>query len=360
MLPRNSAASLNSMPHENQSPNLVSTATSDALRDEAQTSAATDRGFVLLTVLFGLAVVIALGMAISHAFRLDLMRHSHFSRAMEARYLADGLVQLAASRIPDPAFHARWTQTAADGVHINCRVKDANVAMELIDTAGLVDLNAAPDALLHRLLRGIGIEPTAAMKLVAAIRDFRDADDHPEPDGAESEAYIRAKRFHGPKNGLFESASEVDQVLGMSPPLYKRLRPLVTVHSRLAGIDPAVAPIPLLHALSNRTTDTEFDPGDLRDSFKSNFYALPVEHRVRATGRSFVIRARVSLKGGAVFEREAVAEISVRSQTGVKLLDWSQLTRASTDRLEARAEALLDCRSLLAHADEPALTPVLG
>ena len=62
-------------------------------------------------------------------------------------------------------------------------------------------------------------------------------DDVPSgPHGAESAAYQAAGLGHGPKNAPFETITELDQVLGMTATLLDRLRPLVTVYARQAGI----------------------------------------------------------------------------------------------------------------------------
>ena len=114
--------------------------------------------------------------------------------------------------------------------------------------AGLVDLNAASPALLEWLLRGLGVAPDRAAALAAAIVDFRDEDDIPSINGAESTAYRAAGLAHGPKNAPFETVMELDQVLGMDVTLLGRLRAVTTVYSRQRGIDGAVAPREILSA----------------------------------------------------------------------------------------------------------------
>jgi general secretion pathway protein K len=109
------------------------------------------------------------------------------------------------------------------------------------DVGGLVDLNTASVHLLQWLLFGLGVEADKAAALAAAIVDFRDEDDVPNRNGAESGAYRAADLRHGPKSAPFETVTELDQVLGIDLPLLARLRVVTTVHSRQRGIDPAKA-----------------------------------------------------------------------------------------------------------------------
>lgn len=310
-------------------------------------------GFVLVSVLLGLGLLVAIALAISYASRLDVRARGQFTRAAEARYLADGLVRLAMSRIGDREFPAHWRESAADGITVACRVGTAGALLSLIDTAGLVDLNAAPVALLSRLLVGLGARPDAANELSAAIADFRDADDTAQSGGSELDQYRAARLAHGPKNALFDTAAEIDQVVGMWPALYASLRPLVTVHSRLGGFDPAIAPVALLKVFASSGMASTGDAAELRQSMVRDISALPPEFRARATGRSFVVRALVSLPDGTEFAREAVAEVNVRLRTGVALRDWTQMTSGSRFRETMEALGLArapfrDCREWLA------------
>jgi general secretion pathway protein K len=113
---------------------------------------------------------------------------------------------------------------ARDGTPLLCGHGDAAVAIAVTDVGGLVDLNAASASLLEWLLRGLGVAPDKAVALAAAIVDFRDEDDVPAVNGAESAAYHAAGLAHGPKNAPFETLTELDQVLGMDLALLNRLR----------------------------------------------------------------------------------------------------------------------------------------
>src|SRR5215470_7488253 len=209
----------------------------------------TEGGFVLVSVLWLLALLTLVMLVLLTAVRIDVRAAGQFVRHAEAEALADGVMRLVALRLGD---RDRRSLDAAglprDGTPTLCAHGDAAVAVAVTDAAGLVDLNAASTALLEWLLRGLSVAPERAAALAAAIVDFRDEDDVPGVNGAESAAYRAAGLAHGPKNAPFETITELDQVLGMDPALLNRLRAVATVHSHLPGIDPSVAAPELLSA----------------------------------------------------------------------------------------------------------------
>ncbi|MEE2969905.1 MAG: hypothetical protein VX741_07205 [Pseudomonadota bacterium] len=110
--------------------------------------------------------------------------------------------------------------------------------------------NSLEEALGERLISAGRID---------AIAYFRDKDDLERLNGAEDSAYSAAGREYGPKNARFETVDELRRVLGVTPDIYRRLAPLVTVHSGRRGINPVTAPHALLLALPGG------DPGQIDD-----------------------------------------------------------------------------------------------
>lgn len=84
--------------------------------------------------------------------------------------------------------------------------------------------------MLTELFIGVGVEDDAAIALAAAIQDWRDPDDLVSPEGAEDDEYIAAGLDWGPKNAPFDMVSELLQVLGMTPELYRLIERSVTVY----------------------------------------------------------------------------------------------------------------------------------
>lgn len=101
----------------------------------------------------------------------------------------------------------------------------------LTDEDRALNLNTAPREVLQRLaqLAG-GLREEEAAGLAAAIEDWRDADDKPVSGGAEDSYYHGLDDAYDCKDGPFESVEELLLVRGMTPALYRRLEPHLTVY----------------------------------------------------------------------------------------------------------------------------------
>lgn len=203
---------------------------------------AREGGFSLVLALWALALLAVLAVLIGQSSS-RLVRHIRLERdlaiadAAAQSGIALGILDLMAGR-EDTGFARRFPPA---GPPHHCRLDDtATLSIAIEDEAGKVDLNGAGERLLIALLAGVGIDLARARSLAAAIVDFRDGDDIRRPDGAETAEYRGAGLGSGPKNAPFDTVEELHQVLGMTADDVATLRPHVTVHSRLSGVDPAI------------------------------------------------------------------------------------------------------------------------
>ena len=105
------------------------------------------------------------------------------------------------------------------------------VRFGVADEERRVNLNAAPLDVLEGLVQAVGGLPQEqAAQVAAAILDWRDPDGREERGGAESVAYRSMSPPYDCKNGPFESVEELLLVKGVTPPVYQRLEPYVTVY----------------------------------------------------------------------------------------------------------------------------------
>jgi len=280
-----------------------------------------DDGFVLVSVLWLLALLTLVVLVLLTAVRLDVRTTGQVIGHAEAETLADGLMRLVALRLGDrdrrPLADAGL---ARDGTPVRCEHRNAAVAIAVTDVGGLVDLNAASPALLEWLLRGLGAAPDRAAALAAAIADFRDEHDAPGVNGAESDAYRAAGLGHGPKKAPFETTTELDQVLGMDLALLNRLRTVATVHSHQPGIDPKVAPREVLSAAAATTTDVAAASATFDTPVTTG---IPSQFRIASRARAYRVSVAVQLPGGGRFTREAVIEPERTAPLGFWLREWT-------------------------------------
>jgi general secretion pathway protein K len=243
----------------------------------------------------------------------------------QAQYAAEGAVELAVSRLlssqPD-----RWP---TDGDVRRIRIANARVSVRIFDEAGKIDLNYASADLLNDLLQSAGVEATQRSTLVDAILDWRDVDDLRRLNGAEDDEYSAAGLPYGAMDGNFSSVDELGLVLGMQHDILAAIRPVLTVFSRRAGVDPMVASARTLQVITGSSPEDAYayveqrratPAGDVTASFnfiddslvtssERSIYTIYVESRV---DKSIVARvaATIKLTGGA---------------EAYKLLDWKQV-----------------------------------
>lgn len=211
------------------------------------------RGLALIIVL-GLVIflsVVALGF--SDSLRLSTALSGNAIGIARAQAVADGavhrmLVELQRPSQPQNPDNPAWRASGRTYRWVDNGIK---VEVSARNEAAKIDLNFAAEPLLKQLFVSAGASDEAAVAIVAAIKDWSDADSLTRPNGAEADEYRAAGRKALPSNELFVSVEELKNVLGVTPSLYNAVAPRLTVHSRSAGIDPQSAPPEIFAVVPN-------------------------------------------------------------------------------------------------------------
>ena len=210
------------------------------------------RGAALLLVLWLVALLTALVGAYALTARIEALQGRVGSRGAMAQEIARAGMEYALVRVADRNPETHWQP---NGRAYAWRFDGHDVQVRIIDEAGQVDLNPADVPLLSRLMQALGEPPDASDALAAAIVDWRDADDLGQPvGGAEDGDYAAAGRPYGAKDAPFETIAELEQVLGMTPDLYARLEPFLTLYSGRGQPDATYAQGPVLVAMGMDAT----------------------------------------------------------------------------------------------------------
>lgn len=205
------------------------------------------RGAALLLVLWLVALLTALVGGFALIARVEHMQGQVLVRGLVAGNAARAGLEYALTRLAESDVRRQWRP---DGRPYEWRFGDAELEITMVDEDGKVDLNQADAGLLAALLVAVGTEQAQAARLAAAIVDWRDPDPLTQPAGGGEDAdYASAGLPYGAKDADFESIAELDQVLGMTPELYARLAPHVTVYSGRSRPEPAFASAEVLTAL---------------------------------------------------------------------------------------------------------------
>jgi general secretion pathway protein K len=284
---------------------------------------------VLALWLTVLLTVLASGFAFSMRSEARAVRNA--VSLSQARASADGAVERAAYELLRPRVTDAW---AADGQVHRWSDGSASIVVTAVDEAAKIDINAAPDALLKSLLMAIGgLDDPTAGALVDAIADWRDPDDLRRPSGAEAPEYRAANLKYGPSNAPFETTGEAARVLGMTPDVFRRIAPLITVYSHQPGINPATADRNVLLALPTATAEAVDAYIEQRTQALANkLPALPFPPaQSYATGAIPVwrIHAEATMPDGVTFVREAVLRPSPDAQRPLIALAWLEPSRSA-------------------------------
>jgi general secretion pathway protein K len=243
----------------------------------------------------------------------------------QARALADGAIYRTVFELMRPRTLADvWS---ADGtVHV-WDENGSRVAVNALDESGKIDLNTAPDGLIKGLLQTAAeVDADTAARLIDVIDDWKDADDLRRPNGAEAPEYQAAGLSYKPANAPFEAVAELQRVLGMTPAIYGRIADSLTVHSRMAGINPAFASRTVLLAVPGATPEiVDTYIAQRRDALAAKLPAppFPIAGIVGATLNLWRIRAEVTTVDGVTFAREAVVRQGDRRRL-LSFLEWQE------------------------------------
>jgi type II secretory pathway component PulK len=191
----------------------------------------TRRGFALLTVLWLLAALSALGAATLARARLGATASGNRIVLTRAAWAREACAEILLARYAaHPSMSGLDTTDLGQGVWCRASVEDA---------ASRADLNYAPENLLRALI--------GSDSLTDALLDWRDPDDTPRPHGAELNWYEE----HGgrrPRNGPLAAVEELLLVRGFDSVGVAKLGAVLTVRGA-ARIDVNSAPPALLSAL---------------------------------------------------------------------------------------------------------------
>ena len=284
------------------------------------------RGVALVLVLWITVMLTVIGGTLAYSMRGEVVAARNAVSLAQARTLADGAVDRAVFELLRPRTTEAWKP---DGTERRWTDGDAQIAVVAADESAKIDINAAQEPLLKGLLTTIGeADDATASALVDAIVDWRDPDELRRPNGAEAPDYRAANSKYVPSNRRFESVGELSRVLGMTPALFARIAPAITIYSSQAGINPMTASRAVLLALPNATPES-VDQFILQraDALAANLPVPPFPAAQGfATGPSPVwrIRAEVRMPDGVTFVREAVVRATASPRRPYFALFWGE------------------------------------
>ncbi|HSV43275.1 MAG TPA: type II secretion system minor pseudopilin GspK, partial [Candidatus Bathyarchaeia archaeon] len=269
-------------------------------------------GSILVVTLWILIILTLLGLMVAHRSGIELAFSNYQLNKTRSKYIAwAGLIYsmdqirqdlmdqdlseidtayacgvvLPEGKRPRDLFQG---QTLGGGVFDLSFEREGRVVFGFEDETGKLNLNALDEgnaAIFKYLMLDLGLDEGEAEVIAASVVDWIDADDtvFQESNGAENEYYQGLPRAYDCKNQPMESLWELLLVRGMTPEIFEKVKPYVTVLPSAAGVKVNfnTAPRPVLAALARsvagaRTNTNLLDAGD--------FVERVVDYRAGADG----------------------------------------------------------------------------
>jgi general secretion pathway protein K len=229
-----------------------------------------ERGIALLVTLLVLVLVVALAYEIFHIGARAAQTGAYGRDSIRCALLAEGGIGAARVALRQDArdnsydtLDEIWSRPAPP-----IDLGDGTARVTIEDEERKINLNRlvlpngnAPDeqrlAVFRRLLETVGVDVAVA----DAVVDWLDNDDTPRVGGAESAYYLGLPYPYRAKNDLFDTVGELRLVRGVTPGVFEKLRPHVTVHSS-GMVNINTAPREVLMSLSAGADAADAGPID--------------------------------------------------------------------------------------------------
>lgn len=215
-------------------------------------------GIALVLVLWVLTLLTVMAVGLTAAQRSETALTENQIDDARFRAVADAAIAYAmysfllpADLLPEqigdePGATAAWVP---NGAPRNWAFGGMRVEIAVFNEQSRINLNEAQSDLLQALMVAVGVSDDQVVAIADAIADWRDGDDLRLLNGAEDGDYADSGRVVGAKDEPFTAVEELQQVLGITPALYRLLRPSLTVDTQGARVDEAFATAPVLAAL---------------------------------------------------------------------------------------------------------------
>jgi general secretion pathway protein K len=211
------------------------------------TAMSSERGFVLVAVLWILMALSALAVIFSLYLSGSARALSVNDTALRTEALVAASLELTTYQLLLPDGDARPAQGS-----FHFRMDNADILVAFKSEAARIDLNFAPKDVLAKLFAGFGANEAAAQEYANRITGWRT---RPAPDAANDEEalYSAAGLGYSPRQSLFTHVNELALVVGLAPALVDRALPFVTVFNGSSDIDPQIAAPEVIAALPGKT-----------------------------------------------------------------------------------------------------------
>jgi general secretion pathway protein K len=271
----------------------------------------------VVSVLWGLGLLAAISLSLLWSGNMSYSLARNGLEMASVNATVEAGVNRAVAGLLEPRSERRWR---TDGGTQNFEFSGTSIRISIQDELGKIDLNQAEVAMLTSLLRSAGLDSGSASALADKIVDWRTATPLKHLNGAKEQDYRALGSGYQPRNGPFQSVDELLLVMDMTPALFQRIEPALTVYSGRQFLDPQVAPREVLRALPNMTPDAVESALAARVS-QQLMERSASDVMTFLQGRAFTIRTEFE-KSNSTFVHEATVRLTQNPNQPYWLLSW--------------------------------------
>ncbi len=282
-------------------------------------------GIALVLVLWMLSLLIILATGYSRMMRTETLLTANQVNSAKAYALAEAGISLAISEL----FKTTDEQPLkTDGTLYPGKYNQHTINYSVRAESGKIDINTASSELLYGLLLTSDVPEENLLPLVHAILDWRDKDNLVRTFGAEDSDYSNNGLEYGAKDGAFNSIDELMLVRGMTPELFRILKPSITIYSHQGGVYLHAASHEVLSAIPNLSeNDIDIYLEERDSALNENEVTRPgginPKFLARTKGKIFTIHSKAMINNTSA---DIVAVVLLQKSDNVpySVLSWSE------------------------------------
>lgn len=226
------------------------------------------RGFALLSVLWVTAFLAVIAASLSFQSRTNVQLVKNNLEYFKVQQQNKGMIL--SSVIELLGVQDVANQAALERFH-SVSNNTRTTILRLQDEAGKIDINIASAEMFMSLLVQVGLDHAEATNITNAMLDWRDNDSLKRINGAEAKQYQQAGYPYIPTNKDYDRIEELQLIFGMTPNIYRKIEPFVTVYSLDLGVNIseasplvklAVQQAPEFRSIFSEENELEIDLGE--------------------------------------------------------------------------------------------------
>jgi general secretion pathway protein K len=311
-----------------------------------QTAPSSQRGFIIIAVLW---ILVALS-ALATIFSVYLANSARALGVTDIDVQTEALTSAGLELTAYQLLLADERSRPAQG-SFRFKLDNAEAVVTYASEAARVDLNHAPKEMLDGLFEVLGVEPKAAGDLAERIVGWRtDSKSNAAsntPSGTapiksddEGALYLAAGLNYAPRGAPFAHVNELSLVLGATPAIVERVLPFVTVFSKSADVDVLLARPEVIAALPGMT------PEVLNDFLKQR-PSLPRDQKAIAAALGAAAKDSATLPDSKVFR----VTTTLRFSNGRRASSEAVISLGSTEAKDAKDDKPKQPYSVLSWQD---------